>query len=206
MEFHPLTPERWPDFAALFGKNGACAGCWCMWWRQTRGEFDRLHGEANRRAMKRLVESGEVPGILGYQDGRAIGWCSIAPRESFKSLERSRVLKRLDGLPVWSLVCLFVHRSSRRKGVAEALVHAAVAYARSRGADVIEAYPTEPRGRRLPAVSSFMGTPSLFSRAGFVECARPSESRVVMRHHAPAASKRMARSRRRRYQLFETKR
>ena len=154
-----------------------------MWWRETRGEFDRLHGEGNRRVMKRLVEGGEVPGIIGYVDGEAVGWCSIAPRESFSSLGRSRVLKRLDGVPVWSLVCLFVHRNSRGTGVAEALVRAAVAYAKSRGAEVVEAYPTPPRGRRLPAVSSFMGVPSLFSRAGFVECARPSASRVVMRHY-----------------------
>lgn len=181
VDCRPLTPERWGDFTALFGSNGACGGCWCMWWRQTRSEFDREHGDGNRRAMKRIVDGGEVPGILGYAAGTAVGWCSVAPRERFESLERSRVLRRLDDTPVWSIVCLFVHRDFRRRGVAESLVRGAVAHAKSRGARVVEVYPTEPRGRRLASVSSFMGTPELFRRVGFEECARPSDSRVIMR-------------------------
>lgn len=152
-----------------------------MWWRQTRAEFDRAHGERNRRAMKRMVDGGEVPGIIAYADGEPIGWCSIGPREHFGSIERSRVLKRLDDKPVWSLVCLFVRRNRRGKGVAVCLVEAAVDFARSHGATIVESYPTEPRGRQLEAVSSFMGTPSLFARAGFREFARPSKARVIMR-------------------------
>lgn len=152
-----------------------------MWWRQTRAEFESRHGDGNRRAMRKLVDGGEIPGILGFEGGKPVGWCSVAPREHFRSLERSRVLKRLDDRPVWSIVCLFIDKAHRGRGVAEAMVRAAVEYARSRGADVIEAYPTVPRGRRLPAVSSFMGTPSVFARAGFVECARPSKARMVMR-------------------------
>jgi GNAT superfamily N-acetyltransferase len=183
IDCHPLTPERWNDFVHLFGKTGAYGGCWCMWWRQTRSEFQQKHGVANRRAMKRIVDSGNVPGVLGYLDGKAVGWVSIAPREQFVSLERSRVVRRLDDVPVWSLVCLFVHRAERRRGVAESLVRCAVAYAESRGAPAIEAYPTEPRGRKLQPVSSFVGTPELFRRAGFLECARPSKSRVIMRFY-----------------------
>jgi len=177
----PLTPKRWDDFVELFGPNGACAGCWCMWWRQTRAEFERLHGAGNRRAMRRIVDGGEVPGVLGYVGGEVVGWCSIAPRERFGSLERSRVLKRVDDTPVWSLVCLFIHRRHRGKGWSERLARGAVEYARKRGARVIEAYPTDPRGRRLSSASSFMGTPALFERVGFLECARPSKSRVIMR-------------------------
>ena len=183
MEFHPLTPDRWTDFTTLFGKNGAASGCWCMWWRQTRAEFDRDHGEKNKRAMKRIVDSGEVPGIIGYKDGEPVGWCSIAPREQYLSLERSPVLKRLDDKPVWSLVCLFVHRDHRGGGVAVAMAKAAVAYAKSQGAKIVEAYPTAPRGRTLASVSSFMGTPALFKKAGFKEVARPSKARVIMRRH-----------------------
>ncbi len=181
MEFRPLTPERWTDFTTLFGRNGAASGCWCMWWRQTRAEFDRDHGERNKRAMKRIVDSGEVPGIIGYKGDEPVGWCSVAPREQFPSLDRSRVLKRLDDKPVWSLVCLFVHRDHRGEGVGLAMAKAAVAYARSQGAKIIEAYPTAPRGRKLDPVPSFMGTPALFAKAGFKEVARPSDARVIMR-------------------------
>jgi len=64
--FHPVTPERWKDMTDLFGLRGACGGCWCMWWRIKRSEFDMRKGAGNRRAMKRIVDSGEVPGILAY--------------------------------------------------------------------------------------------------------------------------------------------
>jgi len=184
IECHPLTPDRWGDFVRLFGENGACGGCWCMWWRQTRAEFDKKHGAANRRAMKRIVESGQVPGVLGYEGEKVIGWASVAPREQFASLERSPVLRRIDETSVWSLVCLFVDRSERGRGVAESLVRCACDYAFSEGAPAVESYPVEPRGRRLAAASSFMGTPELFIRAGFKECGRPSKSRRVMRKYA----------------------
>ena len=182
LEFQPLTRDHWSDFEELFGTHGAYGGCWCMWWRLTRREFDELRGEGNRQRMKGIVKSGEVPGILAYYEGRPIGWCSVAPRESYGSLERSPVLKRLDNAPVWSIVCFFVAKSYRGQGVAEALIRGAVEYVRSQGGMVVEAYPTQPRGTRLAPVSSYMGLPAMFERAGFVECARPSKSRVIMRY------------------------
>jgi GNAT superfamily N-acetyltransferase len=181
MEFRPLTRDTWPDFVRLFGRSGACNGCWCMWWRQTRREFDEQHGEKNKRAMKRIVDSGEVPGVLAYEDGEPIGWCSVAPRESFPSLDRSRVLKRIDDRPVWSIVCLFLARSHRGRGLTTELIRGAVDHARASGARIVEAYPTRPRGRRLGPASSYMGVPAAFERAGFAECARPSDAKVVMR-------------------------
>ena len=152
-----------------------------MWWRQARREFNERHGEKNRRAMKRLVDSGEVPGIIAYEDGVPVGWCAVAPRESFSSLNRSRVLKRLDDAPVWSIVCLFLARSHRQRGLTTALIKGAVEHVKRSGGRVVEAYPTRPRGKRLEAVSSFMGLPAMFERAGFVECARPSDARLIMR-------------------------
>jgi GNAT superfamily N-acetyltransferase len=182
LSFFPLTPERWDDFEALFGRNGACGGCWCMWWRQTRREFEANHGAANRAAMKRIVESGEIPGLLAYVDDVPVGWCSVAPRESFTSLERSRVLKRLDDEPVWSAVCFFVTAGHRGRGMADALVGAAVQHVRTNGGRILEVYPTRPRGRRLQSVSSYMGLPSWFERAGFDVCAQPSDARLIMRY------------------------
>jgi GNAT superfamily N-acetyltransferase len=182
LEFHPLTGERWSDFEELFGKHGAYGGCWCMWWRCTRREFEQRQGEGNRQAMKAIVEADEIPGILGYAEGKPAGWCSVAPREQYGSLERSPVLKRLDDVGVWSIVCLFVAKEYRNQGVGEALIRGAVEYVRGRGGKVVEAYPTQPRKGRLPPVSSFMGTPAMFERAGFVECARPSKSKVIMRY------------------------
>jgi GNAT superfamily N-acetyltransferase len=181
MQFRPLTPKRWVDFTELFGKQGACEGCWCMWWRQTRAESAARRGGRNRQAMKRIVESGRVPGILAYVDGRAIGWCSVAPREQYGALERSRVLKRVDDRPVWSIVCLFVAGGHRGRGVAAGLVRAAAKYAASRGAQIVEAYPSVPPGAGMAGISGFMGVPQLYERLGFREVARPSQAKIVMR-------------------------
>ncbi len=187
LTFQPLTYERWPDFEKLFGPRGAYGGCWCMWWRTTRAEFQEQQGEGNRRAMHEIVHGGAVPGILGYAGGQPAGWCSVAPREQYSSLNRSRVLRPLDDLPVWSLVCLFVARPFRGQSLTIALIRAAVEYAAEQGAQIVEAYPTVPRGPgKLAPVSSYLGTPTMYERAGFVECARPSQSRMIMRYFVPS--------------------
>lgn len=183
MEFHPLTRDRWPDFEELFGKRGAYGGCWCMWWRLTRREFEKRQGEGNREAMKAIVDSGEIPGILAYSGRKAVAWCSVAPRENYSSLNRSPVLKRLDDTPVWSIVCFFVARSHRNQGITKELIRAAVEYVRIQGGHVVEAYPTQPQSGQLSPVSSYMGLPSMFEKLGFVECTRPSRSKVIMRYY-----------------------
>ena len=182
LDCQPLTEGRWSDFEDLFGTHGAYGGCWCMWWRLTRREFKEMQGEGNRQAMKAIVESGEVPGILAYCEGRPVGWCSVATREKYGSLERSPVLKRIDNTPVWSIVCFYVARRHRGQGVVEELMRAAVTYVRNQGGKVVEAYPTQPSRDRLAPVSSYMGVPAMFERARFVECARPSKSKALMRH------------------------
>src|SRR4051794_41172216 len=103
--FHPLTPSRWGDFETLFGDNGACGGCWCMTWRLTAKEFQLRKGTGNRRAMKKVVTAGPPPGILAYSGGKAVGWCSIAPRSEFVRLVKSRVLAPVDDQDVWSVTC-----------------------------------------------------------------------------------------------------
>ncbi len=181
LEFHPLTPDRWPDLEALFGPRGAYAGCWCMWWRLKRSEFERQQGEGNRLALQRIVEGGETPGILAYAAGQPVGWCSVAPREAFPVLDRSRVLKRVDDRPVWSIVCFYVARGFRRQGVMAALLRAAVGYAGERGARIVEGYPLEPRKASAPDPYVYTGVASVFRAAGFSEVARRSETRPIMR-------------------------
>jgi GNAT superfamily N-acetyltransferase len=179
--FLPLTPEHWTDFENLFGPRGACGGCWCMWWRQSQSQFERQKGEANRRAMKKIVDSGQVPGILAYADGHPVGWCSVGPREVYPRLKRSRILKRVDDRPVWSVVCFFTARSHRRKGLSEKLLKAAVEYAKQNGGRIVEGYPVEPRKDQVPDVFVYHGLASSFRQAGFKEVARRSETRPIMR-------------------------
>ena len=181
LTFAPLTPDRWNDLETLFGERGAYSGCWCMWWRCTRREFEQKGNEGNRRAFREIVRRGDVPGILAYRQGQPVGWCSIAPRSTYPSLLRSPVLRPTDDEPAWSIVCLFVAKGFRGRGIARRLARAAVGHVRRQGGRLVEAYPTDPRGRRLDAVSSYMGTPDLFETAGFREHSRPSAARIIMR-------------------------
>jgi GNAT superfamily N-acetyltransferase len=181
-ECRPLTRERWADFEELFGSRGACGGCWCMTWRLPRKEFNALKGEGNRQAMKALVESGVAPGLLGYLDGRPVGWCSLGPREQFPALARSRVLQPVDDRPCWSVSCLFVRRSCRNRGVATLLLGAAVEYVRDKGVFFLEGYPVEPWvGKPIPAAFAWTGVPKVFAANGFREVLRRSSTRPIMR-------------------------
>ena len=181
INFHPVTPSRWDDLAALFGPHGATGGCWCMYWRLTRREFEHTKGEGNKRALKSIVDSGQVPGILAYDRDRPIAWCSVAPREDYPSLDRSRVSGRVDDQPVWSIVCFFVAKEYRRKGVTVRLLQSAVEYARCQGAKIVEGYPVEPKKGSTADVFAYTGLVSAFRKAGFVEVARRSETRPLMR-------------------------
>ena len=153
-----------------------------MWWRLTAKQFEQQKGEGNRRAMERIVESREIPGLLGYHDGEPVGWCSVAPREAYPRLERSRVLRRVDDQPVWSVVCFFVAKAYRRRGVMRELLEAAIGYVRDRGGTILEGYPTEPKSERVPDLFLFHGIPSVFAEAGFAEVVRRSETRPIMRY------------------------
>ncbi len=180
LEIHPLTRERWPDLEALFGPRGACGGCWCMWWRRTRSEFDRQKGPGNKRALRKIVDVS-IPGLLAYHDGHPIGWCAIEPREAYPVLDRSRTLARVDDRPVWSAPCFFVVRQFRGRGVSVKLLREAVKYAKSQGARLVEGYPVIPRKGRMPDAFAWTGTASTFRRAGFDEVARRSPTRPIMR-------------------------
>ncbi|MGB2769860.1 MAG: GNAT family N-acetyltransferase [Candidatus Zixiibacteriota bacterium] len=183
LEFHPLTIDRWKDVESLFGERGACGGCWCMWWRLKRPDFERQKGTKNKAALKKIVKSGQVPGILAYSKGKAVAWCSLGPREAFPALERSRVLKRIDDKPVWSVVCLFIAKEFRKKGVSAAILKAAVAYAKKKGARIVEGYPIEPKKDRWPDAFVWTGLPSAYLKAGFKEVHRGSPTRPIMRRY-----------------------
>jgi GNAT superfamily N-acetyltransferase len=152
-----------------------------MWWRLKRSEFEQQKGEKNKAAFKRVVDSGDAPGILAYANGSPIGWCAIAPRETYSALERSRVLKPLDDKPVWSIVCLFIAKPYRRKGVSIELLKAAADFVRKRGGKIVEGYPVEPRTGAMPDAFAWTGLASAFRQTGFTERARRSPTRPIMR-------------------------
>lgn len=183
LSFKPLTSQEWQDFLTLFEEHGPQNGCWCMYWRIKRADCQRQFGEGNKLAFKQIVDSGKVPGILAYLDEQPVGWCSIAPREEFTVLDRSPTLKRIDDQPVWSIVCFFVAKAFRRRGLTGILIQAAIEYARECGAKIIEAYPLRTEIMKLLPYERFMGIESTFTRAGFKVIARRSDRRPVMRYY-----------------------
>jgi GNAT superfamily N-acetyltransferase len=185
VQVHPVTADRWTDLYELFGERGAYSGCWCMYWRVTGGEFEagcRGKGAGNRARFEALVAAADPPpGVLAYDDGRVVGWCSAGPREDFGRLQRSPNLKPVDDTPVWSVVCFYIDRHHRRQGVSAALLDGAVELACAHGAAAVEGYPVDTGGAKAESVSLYTGVPSMFERAGFVEVARRKDRRPVFR-------------------------
>lgn len=179
--FQPLTYERWKDVENLFGDRGACGGCWCMHWRLSRKDFEEKKGEGNRIALKRLVKGKAQTGIIAYDQKSPVGWIAFAPREQYPKLETSRVLKAVDDKPVWSVVCFFIEKNYRRKGLTVELLKEAEKHARKNGARILEGYPIEPKTENYAPVFAFTGLAAAFRKAGFTEAARRSETRPVMR-------------------------
>jgi len=181
LTFSPITPERWRDLAALFGPNGACGGCWCMWWKLSREEFARRKGEPNKRALQRIVRSGAEPGLIAYRGGEPVGWCAVEPRERYAVLARARSLAPVDERPVWSVTCFFVGAGHRRSGVSLALLREAKRFVAARGGRILEGYPKDVGGRFTGANALWMGLASTFAAAGFREVARRAPTRPIMR-------------------------
>lgn len=171
--FHPLTPDRSSDLEALFGPREVCAGCWCMWWRLPRSTFAEQSGEGNRAAFEEIVRSGDEPGILAYVGGRPVGWCAVAPRAAYPTLERSRNLRRVDAVPVWSVICFFVARVYWRRGLAVRLLDEAVRHAAAHGAQVVEGYPVEPKGGYMSDAGGFHGDSGDLSTSGLRRSGAP---------------------------------
>ena len=180
VRFLPATAARWEDLKILFGPNGACAGCWCMWFRLPRREWVAGKGEGNKRALRKLLRAGTVPGIIAYSGDTPVGWVAFARREDYVRLALSRTLQPIDERPVWSVSCFFIARPYRGRGLMTQLIEAAAAFARKCGATLLEGYPGNPK-RKTSDTFIYTGTLGAFTRAGFEVAARPSQAAVIMR-------------------------
>ena len=175
----PLTPELWPAFEDLFGPNGACGGCWCMYWR-VGSRYQRRPGAENREDFLSRVRGGPPPGLLAFEGDRAVGWCQVTPRSELGFLERAPRLQPLPAGPVWSVSCFYIRRGYRRRGVSEALLAAAVDHARAAGAPALEGYPSDLHLAKTPQ-PIYTGVASMFERAGFRRVAGNNPVRPIMR-------------------------
>lgn len=181
MEFstRPLTPETWADLETLFAQPGGSIvrGCWCMFYRRS-GKLPR--GADNKTAMCELVDNGGQPGLVGYLDGAPAGWISLGPREDYQKLRHSPIMKPVDDAEVWSVVCTYVAKKHRGRGLQHRLLAAAIHWTRDEGVSTLEAYPVD-KPERSHDDFMFFGARSLYEAAGFTEVVRRSPTRVVMR-------------------------
>jgi GNAT superfamily N-acetyltransferase len=162
-----LTPKLWPALEELFGPNGACGGCWCMFWRLEQGErYADVKGPKAKRRFKALVAKGKAHGILAFDGSLPVGWCAFERRVDLPRLDRAPSLRVDDAERVWSLPCFYVKAGWRGKGVATALVAAAEKALAKRGAEIAEAYPTRASAGTA-AAWIYTGVPSMFEARGF---------------------------------------
>jgi GNAT superfamily N-acetyltransferase len=173
-----VTPATWDDFVRLFESRGGPKHCWCMVWRGTPEE--RASKVSRRSAMERRVKEGVPVGLLAYDDGEPVAWCSVAPRPTFRSLCGIGENGGQEA-SVWSVVCFFVTRRARHQGIMRALLDAAAAHARENGAKTLEAYPVDPDSPSY----RFMGFVPTFAAMGFRETGMAGTRRHVMRLDLP---------------------
>ena len=194
VDVRPVTSETWDALADLFREGGDPRWCWCQYWRLRSRDFSAAKVPELRERLHDKALSPQPPGLVAFDGDRAVGWVSIGPRTDYERIVRSRVIPTIDDRPVWSIVCFAVSPSARGRGVAQALLEGAIAYAGERGAVALEAYPVRVGdGEAIHPESAFSGTLPMFERAGFRVVADrasdPSSSRqrVVVRRELSAA-------------------
>jgi GNAT superfamily N-acetyltransferase len=182
LSIRPLTPDLWPALEDLFGRNGACSGCWCMYWR-IGSAYRSRPAEKNKAAFREVVKRGPPPGLLAFDGDVVVGWCQLTPRDAVPWLDRAWRLARVDEAPVWSLSCFYVRKGYRKQGVMSALIAASLKVAKRAKAPALEAYPLD--ANETPSASS-TGYASTFARAGFQTVALRVPPRPIMRHDLKA--------------------
>ncbi len=183
LSIEPLSKKNWYKFVQLFGEKGACGNCWCMYFRLKKTAFNEgKKQDGNKNAMHDIVWKDKPTGLLGIYEGQAIAWCAFAPREDFMKLENSRVHKRIDDKPVWSIPCFFIHKNFRKQGVSVELLKGVTRYAKEKGIKIIEAYPAIPTQEKLPDAFVWVGLYTSFARAGFKIVDNTSKNRPMVRY------------------------
>ena len=186
IEVKPATTARFDDVVTMLGpKNPDSSVCWCLSHRVDSKTNRELVGPARGEYVRELCSGKVAPGILAYQDGEVVGWAAVAPRSELP-FARSTKISLVDDLPVWSVWCIRVRPGHRGQGISYALLDGAIAYARSQQAPAIEGYPVDNKGKKVDLTMAYVGTRTIFERAGFTKAADTDSvsggfPRVIMR-------------------------
>ncbi|MGZ8178853.1 N-acetyltransferase family protein [Williamsia sp. SKLECPSW1] len=186
-ETHPVTPDRFDDFADVVNKNRRTTHCWCLSHRLQPKQIDELGGGSREQAARALCERDHPPGVVAYRDGTPVGWCSVNPRSDTPRLVQSKLIRPHDDMPVWSIICVVVRAGHRKQGVAGQAIQGAVDYAAANGAPAVEAYPVDPPGR-MDLTMAFVGTRKMFESVGFeivgqTDAVASKMPRLIMRRY-----------------------
>ncbi|WP_157008813.1 GNAT family N-acetyltransferase [Agromyces laixinhei] len=184
----PASEVPFSDIEAVFGTRGDPAHCWCQWYKIPGSDWSRFGDEGLHDRLKEQVRAtGLGRGLIAYDGEIPVGWCAVEPRTDLPRIRQSTIIKSgtahpdFDDTAVWAVSCFVVPRNHRGRGVARVLAEAAVDFARTGGALVVEAYAVDPKIRtKVTADALFHGTVSMFARAGFTEVARPRADRAIM--------------------------
>ena len=186
MSFSVRPATSFPDVAAILGpKNPTSSVCWCLSHRVDAKTNKSLVGPERGAYVRELTRGPVAPGVLAYDGDTVIGWAAVAPRAELP-FARSRKIPHVDDLPVWSVWCIRVRPGHRGKGISQRLLDGAVKYARTEGAPAVEGYPVDNKGEKVDLTMAYVGTRTLFERAGFTMAAETRSvsggfPRVLMR-------------------------
>lgn len=173
----PLTVPLWMSLQNLLDDGGPAGRCWCMAPR-IGADYRRRAADENRDAFHQVIKRGPPPGLIALDGELAVGWCQLTPRALVPGVERGWRTRRVDDMPVWLISCFYVRKGHRRRGITALILDHAVQYARAAGAPAVEAYPLDGAVSRSSTDTGYMST---FAAAGFVEVARRSPERPIMR-------------------------
>jgi predicted GNAT family acetyltransferase len=182
----PLTPDLWPAFEALFGKQGACYGCWCTYFRLPPAARRASNHQSNKEHIRERIEAGPPPGLLALRDGVADGWMQIGPRldvpEWNNAGRASAPTETGDACDagVWAISCFFVKTKARGQGLTHRMVAAGVDHARKNGARRLEACPID-HSRDTRSLGLFVGSTRVFEKAGFTRAVMRKPGRPLVR-------------------------
>jgi predicted GNAT family acetyltransferase len=182
----PLTSDLWPAFEDLFGKQGACYGCWCTHFRlppAVRRENDK---QRNKDHIRARIEAGPAPGLLAFDGDRAVGWMQIGPRADVPEWNNAgRVSAPLQpdhgaDQGVWAISCFFIRSAARGRGLSHRMVAEGIKFARQNGARLLEACPID-QSKDSRSIGLFVGSTRVFEKAGFARVAERKAGRPLVR-------------------------
>lgn len=180
---HPLTPDRWDDFEALFNSASATRNCWCMWWRIAGNAWRETTKASRKAAFHDIAQADPPPGLLAYDGAAPVGWVQVTPRDAVPRFNATRTGKPQPGRDpdrTWVVTCFFIAPSHRQRGLMEKLARAACAFAAANGAETVEAAALAPK-TPLQRSDGYVGLASALARAGFVAVEQRTDIRVFMR-------------------------